>query len=253
MRTQKLSMYASSSDGLDANGANINLKIGGTDPNAVSDNIGPELELFLNDQSFRSGDKTSANPLFLANVFDENGINISNAGVGQQITLAIDDEVSFNLNDFYTATLDSYQSGTIRFPLSDLEAGEHTLTLKVFDTYNNSSTKSIDFFVSKDAKSAISDVTSYPNPFNERTTFVITHDRIGENLEVIVEIYSLSGDLVQTINAEIFDNTGTIEDLEWDRRSWNGAPVYEGIYVSKIILLTNDGASLSHHKLIVID
>lgn len=249
----KVSLYAQSDDMIDANGANINLKIGGSDQNAPTDNTGPDLELFLNNEDFQSGGRTSANPLLLAKIFDENGINISEAGVGQNISLVIDDESEISLNDFYSADLDSYQSGAIRFPLSDLEEGKHTLVLKLFDTYNNSTTKTIDFFVSGDAKSAISDVISYPNPIRERTTFVISHNRIGENLGVRVEIFSLNGDLTQILNAELFDNTGTINQLEWDRTNMNGARVRAGIYISKIILETEDGAGLAYHKLLVID
>ncbi len=249
----KISLYAQSNDLIDANGANINLKLGGTNPNAPLDNTGPNLELFLNDESFQSGRQTNANPLLLAHIFDENGINISKAGVGQNISLMIDEGEPSNLNDFYTADLDSYQSGSIRFPLNDLEEGEHTLTLTLFDTYNNSTTKSIDFFVSQDAKSAISGVISYPNPVRESTTFVVSHNRIGEDLGVTIEIYSLNGDLTQTLNLELFDNTGTIDQLEWDRTNINGVRVREGIYVAKITLETKDGADLTHHKLIVID
>ncbi len=249
----KVSLYARSDDMIDANGAKVNLKIGGSDPNAPNDKNGPDLELFLNDESFESGDKTSANPLLLAATFDENGINISEAGIGQNITLTLDDEGSINLNNFYSADLNSYQSGTIRYPLSTLEEGKHTLTLKLFDTHNNSTTKSIEFFVSRDAKTAISSVISYPNPVRERTTFIISHERIGENLEVSLEIYNLSGDLMQTINTEVFDSTGTIDQIEWDRTNMNGVRVRAGIYISKIILQTTDGAGLAHHKLIVID
>ena len=53
---------------------------------------------------------------------------------------------------------------------------------------------------------------------------------------VSVEIFSLNGDLTQTIKTELFDNTGTIDELEWDRTNSNGSRTKEGIYISKIIL-----------------
>ena len=37
------------------------------------------------------------------------------------------------LNDYYQADLNSYKSGTIKYPFSALSEGKHTLTLKVWD------------------------------------------------------------------------------------------------------------------------
>ena len=249
----KISLYGKSDNLTDANGANINLKIGGSNSDQLTDQTPPDIQLFLNDDTFQSGDKVGKSPLLVSKFFDENGINITDSGIGQNISLRIDDQEEINLNDFYSADLDSYQSGTLRYPLEDLEEGKHTAEIRVFDTFNNSATKSIDFLVTRNAKSTISNVTSYPNPVRDRTTFLISHNNLGENIEVSIEIYSLNGDLTQTIKTELFDNTGTIDQLEWDRTNMQGSRVNEGIYISKIILKTNDGAGSAHHKLIVID
>ena len=249
----KISLYAQSDDGVDANGANIDLRIGGTDPNAPDDSTPPQLELFLNTESFRSGDETGPNPLLIAHVSDENGINISNTGIGQSITATLDGNTNFNLNEFYSANIDSYQEGIIRYPLSNLEEGEHQLTLRLFDTHNNPTERTINFFVSKDAKNAIFNVTNYPNPLRDRTTFSFSHNRLGENLDLTVEIYDLRGDLVKTLNTQLFDSTGTIDQLSWDRTNSRGSRVKTGIYISRIILKTTEGVSTAHQKLIVIN
>ena len=249
----KISLYAQSDDGVDANGANIDLRIGGTDPNAPDDSTPPQLELFLNTESFRSGDETGPNPLLIAHVSDENGINISNTGIGQSITATLDGNTNFNLNEFYSANIDSYQEGTIRYPLSNLEEGEHQLTLRLFDTHNNPTERTINFFVSKDAKNAIFNVTNYPNPLRDRTTISFSHNRLGENLDLTVEIYDLRGDLVKTLNTQLFDSTGTIDQLSWDRTNSRGSRVKTGIYISRIILKTTEGVSTAHQKLIVIN
>ena len=248
----KISLYARAGD-LDGNGANINLKIGGSDPDAPDDLQGPDLDVFLNDETFRSGDETGPNPLLLAKVFDQNGINMTELGIGQQISATLDGTTSINLNDFYVADLDSYQSGTVRYPLSDLTPGEHSIEVRVFDTYNNSTTTSINFFVGVDAKRSISSVISYPNPMRDETTFRISHNRLGENLELTVDIFDLNGDLVQSLTSDIFDNTGTIDEISWNRTNVQGGRVREGMYISRIILKTRDGVGTAHHKLIVID
>ena len=50
---------------VDASGYNDSLIIGGIDTNAVADENGPELELYLNDENFVSGGISNSNPLLL--------------------------------------------------------------------------------------------------------------------------------------------------------------------------------------------
>ena len=56
-------------------GSYKDLTIGGINSNAVLDDLGPEIELFMNDTSFVSGGITDSNPELLAKVFDSSGIN----------------------------------------------------------------------------------------------------------------------------------------------------------------------------------
>ena len=51
------------------------------------------------------------------------------------------------MNDFYEAEKDDYTRGVIRFPFYNLEKGEHTITLKLWDVFNNSTEQTIDFVV----------------------------------------------------------------------------------------------------------
>ena len=54
------------------------------------------------------------------------------------------------LNEFYASDLDTYQSGRVVYPLSDLEEGPHTLELKAWDVHNNSAKATLDFVVVSD-------------------------------------------------------------------------------------------------------
>ena len=80
-------------------------------------------------------------PDLLALLYDENGVNTIGNGIGHD-AIAILDENTTNpvvLNDYYESDIDSYQSGEIRYPFTELEDGLHTLSVKVWDVFNNSS------------------------------------------------------------------------------------------------------------------
>ena len=137
----KFSFYSKENNSLnDKNGYDLSVLIGGINENAEDDNIGPDIELFMNDESFISGGITNESPNLIVKLFDENGINTS-SGVGHDIVAIIDSDQlnSYILNDYYQANIDDYQNGTINFPLNNIPPGNHTLSLKAWDVYNNSS------------------------------------------------------------------------------------------------------------------
>jgi len=55
----------------------------------------------------------------LARLFDESGINTAGSGIGHEITATLDNDPArlTVLNDFYTANVDSFQSGNVRYLL----------------------------------------------------------------------------------------------------------------------------------------
>jgi hypothetical protein len=144
----KISHYANNNND-DASGFDTTFFIGGINPNALQDSEGPDVSVFLNEESFVSGGVTNNTPTLIAKIFDNSGINTVGSGIGHDITVYLDDNTSepIVLNDYYTADLDTYQSGEVRYHFSDIEQGPHQLTFKVWDVNNNSSKQTIDFIV----------------------------------------------------------------------------------------------------------
>ena len=195
----KWSFYAQSNDGkTDAQGAKTNLVVGGTNPNVQKDDIPPNITLFMNDETFKNGGQVQSSATLIAKLSDESGINIAQTGVGHEITATLDGDKDnqWILNDFYSAELDTYQQGTVNYPMRNLAKGKHQITVKAWDTHNNSNEATIDFIVTDDAILAISEVMNYPNPFSSQTTFSFNHNRAGEALEVTVQIYHRTGKLL---------------------------------------------------------
>ncbi|GAA3648354.1 type IX secretion system sortase PorU [Flavivirga jejuensis] len=224
----------------DQAGASINtVRIGGVNENAEEDNIGPVITLYMNDENFVSGGITNESPTLLAKMEDSNGINTA-SGIGHDIVAIIDgDEKNpIVLNDYYQTEVDNYKKGVVSFPFRDLEPGIHTLTVKAWDVYNNSSTSEIQFVVfDEDQNLVINNVLNYPNPFVNYTEFWFNHNS-SEPLDVSIQIFTVSGKLVRTING-LTTGGGTTtsslsRDIVWDGRDDFGDKIGKGVYIYKL-------------------
>ncbi|MGB6268482.1 MAG: type IX secretion system sortase PorU, partial [Olleya sp.] len=240
--TGKVSFYATKNNSLeDKTGASIEtLKIGGINPNAAQDNIGPTIQLYMNDESFVSGGITNESPTLIAKFEDDNGINTA-SGIGHDIVALLDgDEVNpYVLNDYYLTEVDDYTKGNLSFPFRNLEPGLHTLTLKAWDVYNNSATAEIQFIVFNESESlVINNVLNYPNPFVNYTEFWFSHNS-SEVLDISVQIFTISGKLVKTLNGQTTLVGGksvksTSRDMVWDGRDDFGDKIGKGTYIYKL-------------------
>ncbi|WP_417557862.1 type IX secretion system sortase PorU [Mesoflavibacter zeaxanthinifaciens] len=242
----KVSFYAVKEDSLeDKTGASINtLQIGGINPDAEEDNLPPTIQLYMNDETFVSGGITNESPMILAKLEDENGINTA-SGIGHDIVAILDgDEVNpFVLNDYYTADVDNYTKGSLTYPLRNLEPGLHTLSLKAWDVYNNSSTTELQFVVHEENENLVlTNVLNYPNPFVNYTEFWFSHNS-SESLNISVQIFTISGKLVRTLNGTTGANggsccggsaAGTSRDIIWDGRDDFGQKIGKGTYIYKL-------------------
>lgn len=241
----KVSFYAQTSNPLSNQaGANFDIKVGGINENAPEDNIGPVINLFMNDENFVSGGITNESPNLLAKLQDNNGINTA-SGIGHDITAILDgDETNpIVLNDYYQANVDDYTNGTVSYPFRDLEPGPHTLTFKAWDVYNNSSTTEIQFTVfDEDEELVIDNVLNYPNPFVNYTEFWFNHNST-DPLDVSVQIFTVSGKLVRTLNGQTTGGSKSVsslsKDIVWDGRDDFGDKIGKGVYIYKLKVKSN--------------
>lgn len=242
----KISFYADNGVAFeDKTGANItDVKIGGINENANEDTTGPIIRLFMNDENFVSGGITNESPTLVAKLEDEHGINTS-SGIGHDIVAIIDgDETNpFVLNSFYETEIDDFKKGTVSFPFRDLDPGLHTLTLKVWDVYNNSSVQELQFVVfDKDQKLVINNVLNYPNPFVNYTEFWFNHNS-SEPLDVSIQIFTVTGKLVRTLNGQttagITTTSSLSKDIVWDGRDDFGNKIGKGVYLYKLTVKSN--------------
>ena len=252
----KISYYASSENANDANGYYNNIIIGGSLDNSVVDTSGPEIKLYMNDTLFRSGGITDQSPTLLAYIKDNSGINTVGNGIGHDIVAVLDGntEASIVLNDYYSSDINSYTSGTIRYPFNNLSAGMHTLTVKVWDIYNNSSQAEIEFDVVLSDKLVISTIFNFPNPFssNNKTKFRFEHNCLCSTLDAEIQIYNLCGQNVKTIKQTIVAEGYDSEDIQWDGTNDQGANLANGIYIYRCRITSDKGTTASKSGKLII-
>lgn len=238
----KISYYAFS-ENTDALGYYNSFTIGGLNQDAETDLVGPEIDLYLNDLNFVSGDQTIDSPVMLATLNDFHGINTSGNGIGHSITAILDEDYSniINLNDFFKPDVDSYKGGKIEYPFYNLSDGSHTLTVKAWDNYNNSGEKTIEFFINRNADLNIHQIYNFPNPFKNSTTFTFDHTRPGEELDLRLEIYDLAGRLVQSYENTVTSEVTSIPFLTWDGNDLQGNRLRNGVYIYLLKVTDSSG------------
>ena len=231
----KLSFYASN-EKEDKSGANFDVVVGGINPNAINDTTGPDLAIFMNDESFIEGGNTNTSPNLIISLSDLSGINTSITSIDHDIVAIIDGDQAnpIVLNDYYETEKDDFTKGKVVYQLRDLSVGLHTVQIKAWDTYNNSSEASLNFMVVSDSGLVLDNVLNYPNPFVNHTEFWFNHNKPNEPLEVQVQIFTVSGKIIKTINQTLQTTGNLSRNVNWNGLDDFGNKLGKGVYIYKL-------------------
>jgi hypothetical protein len=249
----KLSYYGHNGS-IDAAGYYDNIYVGGSDPNPIIDNAGPQISLYMNDENFVVGGTTNESPKIFMKLLDSSGVNTVGSGIGHDVTAIIDGDNTnpLVLNDFYEADINNYKAGKIYYPLTNLDEGNHTLDVKVWDVQNNSSTASTEFIVAASAEMALKQVLNYPNPFTTNTKFFVEHNQCCVPLDLSIQIFTISGKLIKTINQDVQNQGFRIDGVDWDGKDDFGDKIGRGVYIYKVKIRSSTGISAEKIEKLVI-
>jgi hypothetical protein len=253
----KISFYAKTTGAIleDETGFDQTIQIGGVNTTATADTSPPTVRLHMNDEAFVSGGITNCAPILLAFLSDENGINTA-SGIGHDIVAILDGDESnpYVLNDYYETENDDYTNGSIRFPFRDLAPGMHTILFKAWDVYNNLITSEIQFnAICSDEGLKLEKVLNYPNPFVSYTEFWFNHNMPFEPLDVQVQILTISGKLVKTINQQVVSEGFLSRAITWDGKDDFGDRIGKGVYIYKLTVKSvSTGKSAEKYEKLVI-
>lgn len=244
--------YYTSNDKLDGNGYFDNFATGGEVAGPIADVTGPSVTAWLDNRRFRSGDITGAAPLLIVDLADSSGINISGNNDNHSIIAILDSTEYIVLNDYFESSLNSYKRGSVLFPLSGLTAGEHRITIKAWDTYNNAATTTIYFKVAEQGMLAVEEVRNYPNPFHDVTRFTFLHNQQGEELQLTLQVFTVAGVLVKTMRSTIISTAGRYDGMPWDGRDESGARLSPGLYLYRLTIKTTKKTKIKGGKLVLL-
>jgi flagellar hook assembly protein FlgD len=136
-----------------------------------------------------------------------------------------------------------------------LPAGEHTVRVKVWDVFNNSSEAEIHFVVQPSGNFVITNTYNFPNPFTDYTDIVFEHNQQNVEFHTRADIYSMNGQLVRTIE-QTSTQTGSVSTpIRWDGLSQQGAGLPSGMYLYNLTVNASNGLTsrtsgklIYHHK-----
>lgn len=221
--------------------------IGGSSPVEIADTLGPDIRIYLNNPAFADGDQTYEFPHFYAELADEHGINTVGTGIGHDLLLVIDEDpqMTYVVNDYYTATNNSFQQGQVSYKMPEMEEGQHSLTFRAWDLLNNSNTTSLSFQVVKGLDPHIYQVMTYPNPVSstEVMNVRIEFDQPDEVIATTFSIYDLNGKLLFS-----HEQTGT-EGIAWNLHQIG---IGAGIYVYRATIRTQTSNYVSKAGKIIV-
>ena len=213
----KISYFSYDNDRI-AGDADTTIQVGDIQPLAIPDSIGPQIQIYMNDDKFVFGGITNQNPVLVTKVNDHSGSNTLDTGIGHDLVAILDEDEqnAIVLNDYYKSNLNNFTEGEIRYPLSDLSPGRHHISVKAWDAINNSGENFTEFVVENDAVMALSHIMNYPNPFTDHTSFWFEHNKPGQELKVRIQIFSISGRLIRTLERYITAVGNRVTDMDWD-------------------------------------
>jgi YVTN family beta-propeller protein len=252
----RISLYASEEEGKRAaSGFFENFLVGGTNSLMKTDTVGPKVSLYLNTPSFRFGGAVNSTPVLVAEISDESGINTSGNGLGHDMLLMIDNDPIYTwvLNGYFTSNAGDYTGGRVVFNLPPLPEGKHRLMLRVWDVMNNSTVAYLDFKVVEGLKPKF-ELHTTPNPAKQATTFVVTHDRPGQDALVTVQVYD-SGGVLQWTGTTVDTTDSGVSMIPWNLVGSSGRRMQPGLYIIRATVETpgqsEEGKALTE-KLVIL-
>ncbi len=256
-RPAAFSMYAYTDDAStarEATGVNRSFYVYGYDESAPDDMEPPVIRsLVLNRSDFSDGDVVNPTPMLIASVSDDIALNLSSAGIGHSMSVTVDGTKMYNdVSQYFTPSADGSPSGTIAYPLAELNPGEHTLRLRVWDTSGNPAERTVSFNVSEGLAPQVVDVFTDANPARTTANFYVRHDRPDGRMDVTVTVYDLAGRELWSKSVTASSDMDLSAPLSWDLTDYAGRRLQRGIYLYRAEIRTADGGYGSKAKRIAV-
>lgn len=248
-----INLYALNTDKtIRANGSCDQFIVGGS-AEAKNDSVGPSIYCYLNSPSFVDGGNVNSTPYFVAEIKDKDGINAAGSGIGHDLQLVIDGDMAktYTLNNNFSYDFGTYTSGSTFYSIPELEEGPHRLQFRAWDIQNNSSTAVLHFNVVKGLRPQLFNIGVTNNPARTSTTFIISHDRMESNMDVVIELFDAAGRQMWRHAESGVSATGNYT-VDWDLSVDGGRPLQTGVYLYRVRVSSEGSSYVSKTKKLIV-
>ena len=92
-----------------------------------------------------------------------------------------------------------------------------------------------------------------PNPVAGETFFSFGHNQIGNNMDVVIQIFDMMGRRVTVLRQQVVGTSARSHPIRWDGRANNGDVLPSGVYAYSITATNDQGETAAiTSKLIIL-
>ncbi len=219
------------------------VSIGGSYPRAIPDRAGPEIGIFSPDSSAMPATIHSRQLPVVLTFEDQSGINISTVNIGQNLRIVVNNRDEIILNNLFRSVDGGFVRGYVPLTLVGLQEGRNHIEIIAFDNQGNRSVRTKSIEVTGSESLRLSSVLTYPNPATDIIHFKINHNRPGENIQVKLTVFSVSGNEIFSTESRFPNANPSIRGLEWiflrDKTKYPA----KGTYIYHLELLSEEDGS----------
>ncbi len=233
----KIYIYAENGS-YDAAGVVDSILVSGSIP-SIQDSIGPTISLSAGSRNFGAGITMTPTTFILSGeIEDEHGVNITGQ-LGHAIVVKIDNGEVYDadVTDSFRYNRGEHTIGIFEISLESLPLGDHEISVKAWDNFNNSTliTKKIEVVAS--TRLELSQVMNYPNPIrnsNDITTFqYCLNNNFVERVKI--SVFTESGRKIKSFDLTSSQFTSMdCNYVDWNLKDADGDELSNGIYLYKI-------------------
>ncbi len=210
--------------------------IGGISENIPEDKTGPEIKATFEGKNSESLIFPSTSIFVESNLSDLSGINISELGIGQELSIQVNENGPILVSEKFTALNGNFQEGSFSIQISGLKEGKNVVTIRAWDNLGNGSLFSQEIIVEGSDRLQILKQKTYPNPAESESNFEITHNRPGENLVADLSVYDTNGQILFSESFRFVKAEAEISGLSWLFSQSQTKYPAKGTYIYKLSL-----------------
>lgn len=227
--------------------------IGGISKKVSGDKTGPEIKAIFGGKTSEPLIFPSTSIVVESTLSDLSGINISELGFGEDLSIQVNENSPIIVNEKFTAVNGSYMEGSFSIQLSGLKEGKNLVTIRAWDTMGNGSQFSKEIIVEGSGRLQILKIKSYPNPTELESNFEFIHNRPGENLTSVLSVYNTNGQILFSESFRFVKAEAEISGLSWLFSQNQTKYPAKGTYIYKLSLQseTDNSVATTSGKIVI--